>query len=113
MFKLRKQFFHRDGDGASSRAYHNKLVIYDGTQLYVNVELSYYPRKKPSAFWYVSISSQDKYGRYANTWHSAPSNCWVRKFIKLAIVRRHMLATLPYKQRKRLLESFLKKALDI
>ena len=89
----------------------------DGTKLYVNVELIFTPialqskYNRPKVSWYVSIASFDKSGKHSDAWHSSPDNKFVKSFIALALAQKNLLVGQPYRQRKKILESWLKKGL--
>lgn len=106
--KLTKRFFRRSGDDASARDSHTQVALSDGTKLYVNVELVYYPKATQKISWYVSIASLDLKGKHAGAWHCCADNRFVMPFIAKALSERNKLAFLPHRQRQNILENLLK-----
>ncbi len=116
MIRLTKKEFKtglKKSGHISYRGGSETIALSDGTKMIIRIDVSFFPGE---IIWYVYINTHDLGKHRSGAWHSQKkslllSNAWVKRFVNLAQARANSLATLPYRQRDRVIKSWLKRAL--
>jgi hypothetical protein len=114
MIKLSRAVKHRQGDGASSRAGREVYTLSDKTQFGINIEIVFYPKDTKKVCWFILLWSQDKDGKHASVaeYGKNLNNKTLKRIYLSSLFQKNVLCWHPYKVRRRMMESWVKKIVD-
>ena len=102
MHQVRK-VFRRKGDNLSTRDFLERHKLVDKTEFSIHASIMVDQGKEP--YWAVFLNAQDTKGHGASHWVNHLQAAEARRIINRARAMRGKLATLPYKQRERVLKA--------